>query len=199
MSIYSGNKSLDAEIQLNFQDETIVMDYSLNKFGSPYSSNNTMTLNDEFSSKPLLIRLKYVLLAIFAHILSIPVFATMPILTTITEHSPWKRKNSTLQYKVQSLYKWVLLHRNGTFIQSRSGAIHENKVVFIMPSNLWFEYNLEGEYEEKIKTIELTRNFIPHARFGIFICEKQRGWKTTFEFTSPPQNGSCSITYVAFS
>lgn len=199
MSIYSGNKSLDAEIQLNFEEETIVMDYSLNKFGSPYSSNNSMTLNDEFSTKPFLTKLKYTLIEIFAHIISIPVFSFMPIFTAITEHSPWKRKNSKLQYKVQNMYKWVLLHRKGTFTQSHSGALNENKIMFIMPSNLWFEYKLEGEYEEKIKTIELTRNFVPHARFGIFICEKQRGWKTTFEFTSPPQNGSCSITYVAFS
>jgi hypothetical protein len=199
MSIYSGNKSLDAEIQLNFEDETIVMDYSLNKFGSPYSSNNTMTLDDEFTSKPFLIQLKYVLLSIFAHIISIPVFSFMPIMATITEYYPWKRENSTLQYKVQNVYKWVLLNRSGTFTQSRSGVLNGDTIIFNMPSNLWFEYELTGDYEQNIKSITLTRNFIPHARFGIFACVKQRGWNVTFKFTSPPRNGTCNITYVAFS
>lgn len=199
MSIYSGNKSLDAEIKLNFIDRTITMDYSLNKFGNPYSSNHSVILNNSCKKQPILTRIKCAVIGIVASIISIPVFSFMPIMTFMTEHDIIGENSKNFQYKVQRMYRYVLVHSRGIYEQSHSGKLNGNILAFHIPNNLWVSYELDGEYEEHIKSVSLSRNFVKHKIGGEFDCLKQNGWNIIFEFITPPESGSCYIEYVSFS
>jgi hypothetical protein len=199
MSIYSGNRSLDAEIKLNFIDETITMDYSLNKFGSPYSSNHSVILNNSCKRQPILIRIKCALIGIFATIIAIPVFSFMPVMSFMAERGIIGKNGGNFQYKVQKLYRWVLVHGRGIYEQSYSGKLNGNVLAFHIPNNLWVSYELSGEYEDKIASMSLSRNFVKHKIGGEFECLKQDGWNVIFEFVTPPESGSCCIEYVSFS
>lgn len=112
MSFYAGVKSLDAEITLNFENKELLIDYSLNTSGDPYSSNNTVVINDEFKNLPLGEQRKQNLLGFFkvmGAILSLAVI--MPTMTFLTENKWFKSPEQ--HYKYQRFLKYLLLNTTG--------------------------------------------------------------------------------------
>jgi hypothetical protein len=195
MSFYAGTKSLDAEITLNFENKELLMDYSLNSSGDPYSSNNTVIINDEFENLPRWEQRKQNLFGILKIWGIIPILLViMPTVTFLTENKWFKSPER--HYKYQKFLKYLLSNTTGVYEQKKSGELGGSVVEFIMPNNVWFEYQLEGEYQEKIKNISLKRNLITHLKFGKYRRQKQKGWKVIFEFASPPTNGFVKILHT---
>lgn len=193
MTLYPGTKSINAEIILDFIAGTVTMDYSLNKFGSPYL-NITTRNNSEWREAKTLTKLRYGIQEFFCFI-ALVLF--MPIMTTMTILVENKIiKSPKLQYHCQNILRWCIEHSIGTMQQSREGILKDVILKFRIPINIWFSYKLSGEYQDKIKSISLLRNYITFVRFGKFREEQQDGWNIVFEFTDPPQHGSATITYV---
>lgn len=194
MTEYIGVKSLDAEITLDFINHNVVMDYSLNKFGRHSNSNTSTIFNDVFKElsyeKRLYETLIYLIKGIF---LLLTTFVTVTISDLIYYQIATSSKIHSIYQKFM-VYKYVNLY--GIFEQSKFGKLNEPGLIFHIPSNLWFEYNLDGDYKNKIKSISLKRCFCIHYKFGKYKRQKQDGWNVIFEFTDIPQDGSCILRYI---
>jgi hypothetical protein len=191
MAHYAGVKALDAEITLDFDTKKVTMDYSLNKFGSPYSSNNTTVLHSTFKHAPLRERLVERVKCAGYFALAIPVLTCSPIHTFLSVHNILN--NAWVDYNYQKLLKNILVMTEGLSEQRKTGELFESKLTFSMPHNLWFEYELDGEYQDKIKSISLKRKFITRYTYGKYPHQRQVGWNVIFEFTEPPKSGSCIL------
>lgn len=195
MTLYPGTRSLDAEIFLNFIEGTVTMDYTLNKFGSPYESNDSTVLsNSEWQSTSTALKIIYSFWLLILLLAGILIGCAMPIITTLFHKGIIK--NPKLQYYWQNYLKFYYFNLNGTYQQSHNGKLYDKELIFIIPKNIWFKYDLEGEYKDKIKSISLLRNILTRYKFGRFREERQHGWKIIFEFTDPPKKGSATINYV---
>lgn len=194
MTLYAGTKSFDAEIILNFIEGSVTMDYTLNKYGNFFESNTSTVLESEFKSKSVSVKLIYLLwnfILLLANPLVLCGMISMGFLGNkkiIT--------NPKIQYYWQCYLKFFYSNLNGIDEQSHEGKLYENKLTFTIPNNLWLEYELKGEYQNKIKSISLLRNIVNRKQFGKFHKRMQRGWKVVFEFIEPPQNGSVKIVYL---
>lgn len=196
MTRYSGVRALDAEIVLDFVEGIVTMDYSLNKLGSPHLSNNSVVITSEWKSLPFLERIKYALwragLAFTSVVGVIPVY--MVCFTLLVEHGiiidPKKHQwhHEFLKYYFQNL--------KGVWEQSRCGDLKDTTLEFRIPYNLWFEYELEGEYRDKIESISLLRNIVRQWVCGKFLQTRQDGWKIVFKFGSVPSTGSCIVRSI---
>jgi hypothetical protein len=194
MTRYAGVKALDAEIILNLVEGTVTMDYSLNKLGNPLQSNFGAVLESEWKSQSLLTRLLYIL-RVTGLLLIHPFFAFVIVLFTfLTERK--LITNPKWQYNYQRFYAWIDSNIDGKWEQSQTGALKDTRLTFPIWSNLFLEYELTGDYKDKIKSISLLRNFQTHWRFDKFKEITQKGWNVVFEFTDPPQSGSCTVWYV---
>jgi hypothetical protein len=194
MTLYAGTKSLDAEIILNFIEGSVMMDYTLNKLGSCFESNTSVTVESEFKTKPITLKLIY-LIWLSVLLLASPLVAFgMMIMGFLGNHKIIT--NPKIQYYYQTYLKFFYSNLQGTDEQSHNGKLYENKIKFTIPNNLWIEYELTGEYQNKIKSISLLRNIVNRKHFGKFHKKIQRGWNVVFEFIEPPQNGSVKIVYV---
>lgn len=72
---------------------------------------------------------------------------------------------------------------------------NSNTLLYHLPQNLWFEYELEGDYRDKVKTIELRRRFVKIIYdFGVY--DQQDGWNLIFKFKGIPMHGKCIIRYT---
>ena len=194
MTNYAGVKALDAEITLDFDTKKVTMDYSLNKFGSPYASNNSTVLNSTFKDLSLHKKLLSHVKCIGYIFLSIPVLACSPIHTFLSTHNIVN--NAWIDYNYQKLMKHVVIETEGINEQIKSGELFEPTLIFSMPHNLWFEYELDGEYQEKIKSVSLKRKFITRYTYGKYPHQRQVGWNVIFEFTESPKSGSCILRSV---
>jgi len=195
MTRYAGVESLDAEIILDLIKGEVTMDYTLNRFGRPLDSNHSVTVNSQWRTFPWRTRLKYAFLDVvvlsfgaISLILIIPLASTLFNLKIITSEK--------MHYDYQNFLNWYFSHKYGVFEISQEGPLNSNKLVFLIPTNIGWEYELSGEYKEKIKTISFLRNFIKHKRYGISPELKQDGWQVLFEFIEPPQSGSCLVKYT---
>lgn len=195
MTHYAGNKSLDAEIVMDFVTGDITMDYSLNKMGSSYSSNRSAILNSEWRELPLKIRLKYAAIVTFLSSMGVLVVGLYTLIF-ITLSNVGVIKDPKTQYEHQELMRKFYSYLAGTYEQYYEGKLSDSVLTFVVPNNLWIKYELTDEYLKKIKSISLLRNFLKHKRFGISSELKQDGWKMVFEFIEPPSSGSCTIKYV---
>ena len=194
MTGYSGHGGLDAEITLNLVEGSITMDYSLNKFGNPLDSNRSVVLNSTFRKLPPKTQLLEILATAGTGMLGLlGVMFFVPVFTVLVQHKIIK--NPRYHYQYQKLLKWYMIRAFGIFEQSHSGP-SDNKLSFFIEKNIWLSYELSGEYQEKIKTVSLKRNFVHLLKFGKFPQEKQYGWNVMFEFTEPMTSGSCTIRYV---
>jgi hypothetical protein len=191
MTEYSGAKSLDAEITLDFLKKNLVMDYTLNQFGNPHDSNTSTILNDTFRILPWSVRLAEALVSTCTMFIAIPVLAVSPIHTFCTEYG--LITNPMIHYKYQQLLKYTMIHTRWMAEQSKDGELFEPRLLFNLQNNIWFEYELDGEYQDKIKTISLKRRFMKFYRFGKYPREQQVGWSVIFEFTEIPKSGSCIL------
>lgn len=195
MGKYFGNKSLDAEIILSFVMGEVTMDYSLNKFGYPNNSNSVV-MNSEWRNQPFSVKIKCMMLdtlLFVGRIFGATAFP-MSLFARLTEMK--LLKDPKWSYKHQKFLKWYFTNLNGIRQQSHSGELKNLVLMFTIPDNLWVDYELEGEYKEKIKSISLLRNFTVFYRYGRFKEIRQNGWNVVFEFISEPSQGSCVIKYV---
>lgn len=194
MAEYAGVKALDAEITLDFDTKKVTMDYSLNKFGSPYLSNNSTVLNSTFELLPFYKRLVEHAKCAGWSIAALPILSCSPIHTFLSTHN--LLNNAWVDYNYQKLSKKFFVMTDGITEQKKSGELHESMLIFSMPHNLWFEYELDGEYQEKIKSVSLKRKFITKYTYGKYPHQRQVGWNVIFEFTDIPKSGSCILRSV---
>jgi len=196
MTEYAGTKSLDAEIVLDFIKKNVTMDYTLNKFGSPHNSNYSVTLNNTFRNLPFFQKIIQSSTSVgIMVLLTIPIVFVMPIMTFCTERN-WIT-NPKIQYNYQKILKYSMLSTRGMYEQVKDGELPEPMLMFCISNNMWFEYELSGEYQDKIKSVSLKRKFITHYVFGTYPKQQQHGWNVIFEFTDIPKSGSCILRHTA--
>ena len=193
MGIYAGAKAMDAEIHLNLIEREIQMDYSLNKYGSIFDSNRSVVLDSEFRNSAFGEKLAYVIIDMALTLSAIPVFCLMPVFTILNKHQITGPK---VQYRWQQFLKWYFSTLKGITVQTKSGELNDSKLAFFIPSNIWVEYNLEGDYQRNVRSISLVRNIIERKRYGRFVERRQDGWKVLFEFTEPPKQGCCVLFHL---
>ncbi len=178
---YTGNKSSDAEIVMDLSKGIITFDYSLNVFGNPYNSNTSCTLQKEYNKlKPSEAFLNpfYDIIALYAR------FATLPIFQKIIP-----------QYEAQKITLWAMKRLHGLQEQHVIGKQETKTVTFYIHVNLWFEYELEGDYKDKIQKVELRRRFVRKI-YKDSSCFKQDGWNVIFIFSESPQHGNIVLRSV---
>jgi hypothetical protein len=191
MTEYSGAKSLDAEITLDFLKKNITMDYTLNEFGNPHNSNTSTIIHDAFQELPFRMKLAESLVSGATLLCGSPLLLLSPFHTFCVEHKIIT--NPVYHYKYQQVLKYIMIHTRWMAEQSKSGELLEPILTFNLQNNIWFEYELDGEYQDKIKTISLKRRFIKKYLFGKYPREQQVGWSVIFEFTEIPKSGSCIL------
>ena len=194
MTRYAGVKALDAEIILNLIEGTVTMDYSLNKYGNPSESNHSISFNSEWKTQPFYIKYLYILWITFLLFCRIGWSFVVNIFTLLANRG--YIKNPQWQYNYQRFYAWIDSSLTGKWELSKTGALKETTLVLGSINNMLIEYELTGEYKDKIKSVSLLRNFQNHLKFNKFKEVHQNGWNVVFEFTDPPQSGSCTVWYV---
>ena len=192
---YIGNKSLDAELELNFEDGVINMDYT-NSFykGAALDSNRTLTLESKRLNVSKLRLVVYVIFRIYFVFSVIAGFAI--ILNMFVKkffNGLWIKHN--LQYRYQCIFKELVFMWKGFTEEYHTGDLKSDTLVFNIPNNLYFEYELLGDYETNIKSIKLERRFMKKINP---LTEKvqQHGWSVIFTFNEPPICGGCKIIYT---
>lgn len=193
MGVYSGDKSLDAEIYLNLITGELTMDYSMNKYGTPYNSNDLVLTND-LRNMPRNLRLKRIATNLLFTTFMIMYGMTTAVLTFLTAHGKVKNKNYQIEH--QKLMKYVSERCFGIVTYEIEAPIRELVVTVPLRRNLWVGYNLNGECRDKIKSIALKRRIVTHILEGKYRRESQSGWNLILEFTDYPQTGKCIIEYV---
>lgn len=194
MTFYSGVKSLDAEIIVDFIRGDIHMDYSLNSLGSLYNSNTSMVLGSEWAGKSFLVKMQYILWGTLL-ILATPTMVWYVPLSTFLFNKGFV-KSPEAQYDHQNFMRWFWTNYRGIYERKMEGVLKDTILEFKLPHNLYVEYELEGDYQNKIKSVSLLRNFLRHKKFGTFWETRQDGWKLIFEFVDIPQWGSCIVRDV---
>jgi hypothetical protein len=195
MTAYPGTKSHDAEITLDFINKNVIMDYSLNKYGSMLESSTSAVIKDSLKTTSFLWYLKDFIIFIFQVIVClIPTMVIGLLMTILLEYKIIT--NSKVHYLYQRLLKYTFSGVMGITKQSHSGELLEPKLVFHIPRNLWFEYNLSYDYKDYIKSVSLKRCFRIYYMFGKYPRQQQFGWDVILEFTNIPKNGSCELKYI---
>jgi hypothetical protein len=192
---YSGVKSLDAEITVDFIAKHVRMDYSRNYTSDWTNSNSSRPINVlQWNTMPRWTRLSaLIILAYLPTLIAIPYFLYQPF------HHIWVKLfgiTESGQYEHQEFLRYVQTILHGTVEVTKEGPMKEPSLTFILLNNLWLEYELEGDYQTHIESISLVRNFITHYKMGKFKFITQRGWKLIFTFIEPPQSGSCLVRYI---
>lgn len=193
MTKYGGVKSLDAEVCIDFTSNDIVMDYSSNKYANRHNSNTSGVLlpyNKNFTY--YLETFKNILMVIPAYALIIIPLAHM---STLVEKG--LVTNKKYQYMYQNYLKWLRMNFTGYGEQSSHGDLQGKILKFRIPNNIYMEYELEGDYKDKISKISLKRHWVTFYKYGKFKSITQNGWDVIFEFNSIPTHGSCILKSTA--
>lgn len=192
---YGGSKALDAEIKIDFSGKQILMDYSTVKGMARYDSNHSVFKKDDWKTQPFHIRILYILWIELLRATG-PVFALYQLYFLSLVNHGWIT-DADAHYDHQCLLKYYNSFTDGTCEKSRSGPLESKRLAFLVPSNMFIDYQLTGDYKEKISSIALTRRYLKFKQFGRFERIRQAGWLMTFEFSSPPQDGSCTVEFLA--
>jgi len=171
------------------------MDYSTVKGMARYDSNHSVFKKDDWITQPLHVRLMYAAW-IEALMLTRPVFGLYQLYFLFLVNHGWIT-SADAHYDHQRLMKYYNSFTDGTCEKSRSGPLDSKRLAFTVPSNMFLDYWLTGEYKEKVTSIALTRRYLKFKKFGVFERVRQSGWLLTFEFSSPPQEGSCRVEFLA--
>ena len=196
MTRYGGTKALDAEIKIDFSSNTVLMDYSTVKGNARYDSNRAVVLSSEWKDAPILTRLKYA--TWITALMFIKMFGVIGLYTIyftyLANHGIIKSADA--QYDHQRLLQYFYSYLYGTKEETVSGECKEDKIVFHFWNNLYLDYELYGDYREKITSISLVRRYVHIKRFGVFAETRQNGWNLIFGFSEPPKNGYCIVRSV---
>jgi len=194
MTRYSADRALDAEITVDFTKGEFTSDFSLNKSCNKYNSNTGSVLHKE-------IKVSYArtVLLVCWHIFIMPFLlafiSLFHLIITKYSETPLLRKHHDFVFKEQKLLKWCMLQKYGSSEYIQFGKQDTNKITYTIPANLWFQYELDGEYRQKIKTLQLLRNFVKKVN-GFKTEFRQAGWNVILTFTEPPQNGYMILRYL---
>lgn len=195
MGVYSGDKALDAEIYLNLETGDLTMDYSLNKHGSPYQSNSLEIKNESKDVPFFRDRLKTVvgLIPVAAfHFMYMVIM--MPLIAYLSERGVLKNPNYQVEH--QKIMKDLTVRVFGTYQIVIEAPISDTVLAVPLRNNMWVGYALEGECQDKIKSIALKRNMVTRIYGDGNKVSHQRGWTLFLEFTDPPQTGKCIIDHI---
>jgi hypothetical protein len=196
MTRYSGSKALDANIKVDFDKNEVAMDYSLNKYGSIWSSNQCQLPLKGWRDATVLSRLKYIFVNDFLLSLAYMIAGVVYYFPSTLLNSYGIVKNQKYQYYHQSSLKWFYTHIGGMYTQKHEGELTTDHIEFQISLNCWVGYNLNGDYKNMVKSIELRRRMVDYKRYGAFPTKVQRGWEVAFTFNGIPKIGSCEIEYV---
>jgi hypothetical protein len=198
MTRYGGTKALDAEIKIDFTKNTIFMDYSSVKGMARIESNSAIVLEDEFKKLSKWERFKY---ALWLLAIVLPrSFFVFPVYSVafVSLVNRGVIKSAEWQYNYQVFLQYIYTSLHGTIERVIEGEQFSKKLIVGMPNNLYFEYDLTGEYKEKIQSISVVRRYVTYKRFGVFKKTVQCGWDLVFEFIEPPKSGSCRVEFIDF-
>ena len=192
---YFGTKSLDAEIYLDLVQGEIRMDYSSNAFFSNYESSHSTKKGDGTWWE--LPRLKRVLLEFLISpaqlCMGIIIMIIMPTTVFLTKHNLFP---ASWHYPYQNFLKWSYKTYVGVYQESFEGELSGTVLQCPIKHNIWFGYELAGDYEKYITNISFERRLMEFKKFNEHSITVQDGWVLTFEFSQPPKTGSCKIEYV---
>jgi len=195
MSLYHGDKSLDAEIYIDMKTGDVIMDYTLNQVSSAYSSNNSAVLQDDFSKLTVITRfVEIVKRAPTTLLAGVYMGITVPIVTFVLSRG--MVSNPVYQLEHQRFMKWLFQYNLFSEIQIVQGPYRYNELKFHLPKNLWMEYRLEGDFQKFASSIKLERHFVHMKKFGVYDQIRQRGWDLIFTFDEPPKEGRCIIESI---
>lgn len=171
------------------------MDYTLNQIASPYHSNDSAILKDEYreltSKNQTIETLKKLPLSL---LFGCYMLCTVPIVTFVL--SKGLVTNHRYQIEHQHFMKWIYMNTLYSYQDIREGPLESSKLTIGIPNNLWMEYHLEGEYKDKIAAIELKRHFMTRKKYGLYLQVVQRGWDLIFTFDGIPSSGKCIIEHT---
>lgn len=191
---YIGNHSVDAELELDFEGGVINMDYT-NSFyrGCTLDSNRMLTLESKrLVSKPLTVLYDVFNITIIYIFLS-GLLTTIKMIVERLFNGLWKKYD--LQYYYQYAMKELVFMYRGFNEETKRGELETNTLCFNIPNNLYFEYELLGDYSHEIKNIKLERRFVK-VLTPVREKIKQDGWSIVCNFTNPPKHGECKIIYT---
>ena len=191
---YIGNHSVDAELELDLENGVINMDYT-NSFyrGCTLDSNHMLTLESKrLVSKPLIVVYNIFNSLVIFMLLSAGLTTTKMIVERLFNGLYIKY---SLQYYYQYVMKELVFMYRGFNEETKRGGLETNTLVFNIPNNLYFEYELLGDYSHEIKNIKLERRFVK-VLTPVKEKIKQDGWCIIFNFINPPKHGECKIVYT---
>jgi len=195
MRRYGGTKALDAEIKINFSDNSILMDYSTVIGDAVYDSNTSHRLKDDWKQQTFLMRLSWIVwieILRFTH----PIFKLYQFYFITLVNRGWITSEEA-HYDHQMLMRYFYSFLHSTYSETKSGPVVGNELVFRVPTNMFVDYELTGDYKEKISSISIKRRYQRNFRFGRFERIIQDGWDLVFEFVSSPEHGSCIVTSLS--
>jgi hypothetical protein len=191
---YVGSKSLDAEIYIDFEKGTVLMDYGLNKNFNPLQSNRS-TSHDETNEWIKLSAPK----KLFHIYQRFTVFFTDPLLGIgmyfITELSLRGWFPKSWQYPYQKFLQGYHSFFTGYYEENFGGEMGGTILQVPVDHNVWCHYDLTGDYEKYITKIAFERRVRKFLKFGKFSQFVQDGWVLTFEFSQPPKEGTVKVQY----
>lgn len=171
------------------------MDYSKNVFHNPADSNSS-TRNDftnTWKNLPLWKRIPIATLYLSKILFVCAVAIEMSIVTPIS-HRGWLPH--WFHYPYQAFLKWFFITFNGIYTEIYDGDLGSDHIRFQIPQNIWFGYELSGDYEKYITKVSFVRNYRRFKKYNMFDQLVQNGWLIVFEFSQPPKAGSCKVEYV---
>lgn len=189
--MYIGKKSLDAEILIDFPKGVINMNYVLNRFQSDELDSNTsyFTLegDDEYNKK-----VKNTYFSI-SEIIKYRLLKYRFLLLLFLLRFPKIKKR--IQFDSQKTTEEYYRQSNGVSEYKKEGRLNTTEFLYHLNNNIWFEYELSGDYEKNIQTIELKRRMVKNT-YKSETFHSQDGWNLIFTFSTPPNDGSCIIRYL---
>ena len=192
---YEGSKSLGAEIYVNFERGEVRMDYSSNYVHDPFESNTSVVTDssNEWLNNPFWIKLPLLLIYSSKLLYLCCIAIEMFVVTLLMQQKLFPKQ---FQYPYQSFLRWFFTNFNGVFEESSGGNLKGTILKISIPKNIWFDYELSGDYENFIKEISFERRLKKFRKFNMYNLFVQDGWMLTFEFTESPQEGNCTVRYV---
>ncbi len=194
MTKYIGKRSMDSEMFIDLEKGTVLFDYTLNKFQDDLLSSNQSFFNfnnnvdyDTDTSLKSFLRMK----------ISDNKARLIHLLYIISVKYKFKLKwdGRDIAYANQEATINYIKRHYGISEYTFEGQHNSNILTYHLTSNLWFEYELEGDYRDKIKNIELKRRFVRNIHEN-GISDQQDGWDLIFNFGGIPMHGKYIIRYL---
>jgi len=191
---YSGNRSVDAEIELDIENGVIHMDYTDSFYPGAWQNSNTRLVKEVYHeyNRCILFRLSDAIYCAF----STWILLLIILIKTILEkffYKYWVKYD--LQYKYQSILKLHFRTMHGMFETVISGKLNEKRLVIPIRSNIWMDYEIIGDYSTYITKVSLKRRFITKHTYYSSV-KKQDGWEVIFEFNDIPLEGKCVLKHI---